>query len=74
MIGIHRPKQEADALYEQYGKPLEQEHHGEYVAISRQGAIVLGATLLDVMQKANATLGQESFIFRVGQRSVGNWR
>ena len=26
-------KEQADRLYERYGKPLEREHQGEYVAI-----------------------------------------
>ena len=63
-----------DALYEQYGKPLEQDHMGEYLAIAPDGRIVLGSTLLEVAQKASDTLGSGHFLFKVGERSVGKWR
>lgn len=51
-------KQLSDNLYEKYGEPLETGHYGEYVAISREGKIVLGPTLLDVVDKARDIMGQ----------------
>lgn len=33
---------EANALYDKYAKHLETDHWGEYVAISRDGRVVLG--------------------------------
>ncbi len=67
-------KQLSDSLYEKYGKPLEAEHYGEYVAISREGKIVLGPTLLDVIDKARDIMGPGNFIFKVGEKSVGKIR
>ena len=37
----------ADQLYAQYGKPLEAEHAGKYVAIAPDGRLVLGQTMLE---------------------------
>jgi hypothetical protein len=65
---------EADALYDQFGKPFEDEHKGEFIALSKDGKTLLGPTALDVMQKARAAFGPGSFIFKVGDRSAGKWR
>ena len=65
---------EADQLYQQYGKPLEQEHWGQYVAISRTGEIVLAPTLVEAMQRARDAFGPGSFVFKVGEQAVGKWR
>lgn len=74
MLGVTRQHQEAERLYEQYGKPLEPQHTGQYVAISTDGKTLLGSTVLEVMQQAKAAFGPGSFIFKVGDRSVGKWR
>ena len=67
-------KHEADLLYDQYGIPLEREFIGRYVAISRDGQTLLGATLLEVAQKAANAFGPGSYVFKIGQRTVGTWR
>lgn len=67
-------KEQAQKLYERYGKPLESQHYGSYVAVSLEGKTVLGNTLLEVLQKATATLGPGNFIFKVGEEVVGQWR
>ena len=67
-------KIEAETLYGQYGKPLEAGHRGEYVAITNDGKTILGVTVLEVMRKASAAFGPGSYIFKVGDRSVGKWR
>jgi hypothetical protein len=64
----------SEALYDRYGKPLESEHWGEFVAISREGRFVLASTRRDALQKATDELGMGSFVFKVGERSVGKWR
>lgn len=64
----------ADRLYEEHGKPLEQAHLGEYLAVSRGGNTVMGPDLREVLQKARATLGPGNFVFKVGERAVWNWR
>ena len=65
---------EADRLYEQYGKPLEAEHWGECVAIARDGRVVLASSLLEVMQQASEAFGPGSDVFKIGERAVGKWR
>ena len=63
-----------DEIYELYGRPLEPEHTGEYVAISHRGDVILGRTMLEVAQKAARQFGPGSFLFKIGDRVVGRWR
>jgi len=67
-------KKQADKLYEQYGKPLEVEHKGVYLAVSPDGQTVLGATLMEVSKQAKQVFGPGSFVFKVGEKAVGKWR
>jgi hypothetical protein len=67
-------KRFADMLYEQYGRPLEAEHRGEYVAISPDGRTLLAPTVLEAAQKAVETCGSGSFLFKVGEKAVWRWR
>ena len=66
-------EQQADSLYEQYGKPLEESHSGEYVAISADGKTIIGQSVSEVMEEAKQQLGTGNFIFKIGARSVGKW-
>lgn len=61
-------------LYEQYGKPLEQEHWGEFLAISPDGRVLLGKDHLEVAQQALAEFGPGGFLYKVGEIAVGRWR
>jgi len=61
------------ALYEQFGKPLEQEHAGEYIAVSPGGKTLLGTDLLTVTKEATKTFGPGNFIFKIGDIAVGKW-
>ena len=61
----------SDELYERYGKPLEAEHWGMYLAISPRGETILGHTLLEVAQEATARFGQGHFLYKLGPRAVG---
>jgi hypothetical protein len=61
---IHEGKQ----LYEQYGRPFEAEHWGEYVAISPDGRTVLAPTLADALVKSSEEFGGGGFVFKVGPR------
>ncbi|MDP8924299.1 MAG: hypothetical protein M3O34_15680 [Chloroflexota bacterium] len=63
-----------DGLYEQYGVPLEQDHAGEYLAVSPRGEILLGATFSEVAHEATRKFGPGNFLFKVGERAVGRWR
>lgn len=65
---------DADLLYERYGKPLEAEHLGEYVAISPEGKTLLGPTVVDVMQRAAEAFGPGNVIFKIGLGATGRWR
>lgn len=68
-------QQKAEKFYQQYAKPLEKSHQGEYLAVSHDGTEkILGRTLLDVIQKATKTFGLENFIFKIGTQSIGTWR
>jgi hypothetical protein len=67
-------KDQADHLYEQYGKPLEVQHAGRYVAIAPDGRTLVAPTVLEALRGARAAFGPGSFIFKVGERAVGRWR
>jgi hypothetical protein len=64
----------AQALYEEYGKPLEREHRGEYVVISDSGKTVVGKSLSEAMAHAIETFGKGHFVFKIGSRVVGSFR
>jgi hypothetical protein len=64
----------ARALYEQYGKPLEAEHTGEYVVISSSGNTIVGKSLTEVVTHAIDTFGKGHFVFKIGSRAVGSFR
>jgi hypothetical protein len=75
----HKPNQrqlltQADELYDQYAKPLELEHHGEFVAIASDGRTILGRTAREVGRKAREEFGPENFVFKIGPRVVGMLR
>lgn len=65
---------EADRLYEEFGKPLEEHHWGEYAAISPSGGVVLAPTLLEAADRAERAFGPGNYLFRIGPRAVGRWR
>lgn len=65
---------EADHLYERYVQHLEHDHWGEYVAVARDGRLVVGATAVAVAQEAIERFGGGSFLFKVGDRVMGRWR
>lgn len=61
-------------LYHRYGKPLEEQHQGEYLAIGFDGQTILGKDDGEVLKKAIEALGRGNFAFvRVGYRSFGRW-
>ncbi|MBM2826007.1 MAG: hypothetical protein HW403_71 [Dehalococcoidia bacterium] len=73
-IKNHQLMQQSEELYDKYGKPLESDHQGEYLAISPEGKTLLGQDLLEVMKEATDTFGPGNFIFKVGDKAVGKWR
>ena len=64
----------ARALYEQYGKPLEETHKGEYVAISNSGNTIIGKNLTEVVMRSIEQFGKGNFVFKIGSRAVGSFR
>ncbi len=70
----HRQTDDGLRLYELYGKPFEAQHWGEYVAITPDGRTVLAPTLLEAVQQAADVLGSDNHVFKVGERTVGEWR
>lgn len=67
-------EQLADQLYERYARPLEAEHDGEFIAITETGQTVLGTSVRDVLERANALYGPGVYVFKVGEQTVGRWR
>lgn len=66
--------QEADRLYREYGEPLEAGHRGDFVAITRQGQVVVAETLLEALERATERYGPGSYVFQIGSASVGRIR
>jgi hypothetical protein len=66
--------EKSDRLYEQYGKPYEADHYGEFVAIRDDGRTVIAPTLVEVVDKAVAELGKGCFIFKIGPKTVWTHR
>ena len=50
--------EEQKRLYEQYGKSLEKEHTGEYVAITPDGQTIIGKWMGEVLHDAVDALQQ----------------
>jgi hypothetical protein len=65
---------ESERLYSLYGRPLEQDHWGKYVAIFHDGRTIVGAELLEVSNRALDQFGKGGFVFKVGEKAVGKWR
>ena len=65
---------QGDELYERYGKPLEAEHWGEFVAIAPDGRTLLGTDLAEVEDNALCQFGKGAHIFKVGPIAIGRLR
>ena len=63
-----------DELYEAYGKPLEADHWGEFLAVSQDGQTILGSSMDEVAHRAAEAFGHGIFLYKVGERAVGRWR
>lgn len=65
---------ERQRLYEKFGKPLEPEHDGKFLAIGFEGQTILGNDDGEVLRKAIADLGSGNFVLtRVGRLTFGKW-
>jgi hypothetical protein len=63
-----------DELYATYGKPLESEHRGEFLAISPRGEVLLKATFDEVTEEGVRRFGPGIFVYKVGERAALKWR
>lgn len=67
--------EEFDKRYERYGKPLENNRHGEFIAITQDGRVIVGKNDIEVVDRAIEEFGSGNFILcRVGDKSVGKIR
>ena len=67
--------EEFDKRYERYGKPLENDHHGEFIAITQDGRVIVDKNDIEVVDRAIQQFGSGNFILcRVGYKSVGKIR
>ena len=67
----HDPIEIGDDLYDRYGKPLESEHWGKFVAISPKGETLLGTDMDEVFLRALGETGRGFFLFKVREKAVG---
>jgi hypothetical protein len=55
---------EDDRLYARYGKPLEPEHTGEWVAIGPAGEVIIGSEDIEVAREASRRFGDGNYAVR----------
>ena len=71
---IERKLNEQRRLYEQYGKELERDHTGEFVAISLEGEIILDRKMGKLLKRAIEAFGHDNFAMaRVGHEAMTEW-
>ena len=67
--------QDAETFYERYGKPFEQEHDGEYAAITPDGQVIMDKDDLEVVDRAIEKFGSGNFLlYRIGYKFVDKVR
>ena len=47
-------------VYERYGKPLERDHWGEYLAVSPSGDTLLGSDLMEVTERPGSLWARQT--------------
>ena len=71
---IDQKLEEQHRLYEQYGKPFEKDHTGEFVAISHDGETILGKRMGKLLKRAIDTFGRDNFAMaRIGHETMTEW-
>jgi len=72
---LRKRVQEDDQLYERFAKSLEKDHGGEFLALSKDGRMIVASSDIEVLQKALHEFGSGNFAFlRIGQKAIGKWR
>ena len=62
-----------DGLYAKYGKPLEAEHWGKYLAVHPDGRTVLADDYQSMAEQADAELGPGTHFFQIGPIATHSW-
>ena len=71
---IEKKAAERRRLYEEYGKQLEAEHAGKFVAISLDGEILLGEHEGNLFFEAVSVFGRNKFaLTKVGEEIMDVW-
>lgn len=65
------PMQTYNSVYRQYVQPLEAEHNGQFVAVSPDGELLFGDSLVEVTKQASEQFHKGNFLFKVGSRTIG---
>ena len=61
-------------LYEEFAKPFEEQHKGEYLAVGPEGETILGKRAGEVLREAVESFGSRNFtLLRVGHTTFGRW-
>jgi hypothetical protein len=61
--------EEFHQMYERYAKPFEQEYYGYYIAVGRNGEVVVGEQIGEVIRRANEQIGRgQNYLGRLGYR------
>lgn len=68
-----RMRELGDSLYEQYGKPLEAEHWGKYLAVHPDGRTILEDDYRLLTDRSLAELGKGVYVFKVGPKATHSW-
>lgn len=70
--GMRDEDRDMDRLYEQFGRPLEADHWGEFLVVSADGRTLLAPTLIEAVDQAVERFGPGNTTFRVGEQVVGS--
>ncbi len=54
-------------IYEQYVKPVEQDHPDEYVLVKPDGEMIFAPSMLDLVKKAHQVAHPDNCLFKVGE-------
>jgi hypothetical protein len=61
---------ELDRIYEQYVKPVEDEHEGEYALVMADGQVFFASEVLELVDKAAEKPSRQNKLFKVKDISV----
>ena len=68
------PTDEFNLLYEEYGKPLEAEHWGEFIVIMPDGRFFLDSDAVKAAAGGYERFGPGGILYCIGPRVLGTWR